>query len=169
MTSIRPRPATITSRYNIPCQTLSRQIPQKSAGVSWEDVVNRDGLWTSLLTGLSITEWSDSPLSYKLRAFQKCCTVLDDTLSALEDSQKVVRRVPEHSLLSITCFFKGAFMGRTISFRVDIIKAQICKALLAQLKVLCSINHFRPGTRRPERINRIGALVHRSTSFFSRL
>jgi hypothetical protein len=35
-----------------------------------EDVVNLDGLWTSLLTGLSITEWSDSPLSYKLRIFE---------------------------------------------------------------------------------------------------
>ncbi|KAI0272967.1 hypothetical protein BGY98DRAFT_1000415, partial [Russula aff. rugulosa BPL654] len=35
-----------------------------------EDIVNRDGLWTSLLTGLSITEWSDSPLSYWLRVFE---------------------------------------------------------------------------------------------------
>jgi hypothetical protein len=105
-----------------------------------EDVVDRDGLWTSLLTGLSITEWSDSPISYKLRIFDNCCTVLDATLSALEDSWTVDWRAPELSLLlqhfesfSTRCV-RGAFTGRPISFRVDIIKAQICKALLVQFK-----------------------------------
>ena len=105
-----------------------------------EDVVNDDGLWTSLLTGLSITEWSDSPLSYQLRVFENCCTVLDATLSALEDSQKVDWRAPELSLLLqhfelfISSCFQDAFTAKAISFRVNIIKLQICKALLAQFK-----------------------------------
>jgi hypothetical protein len=86
-----------------------------------EDVVNRDRLWTSLLTGLSITEWSDSPLSYKLRVFENCCTVvivLDATLSALEDSQQTDWRTPELSLLLqhfelfITRCFQDAFTGK---------------------------------------------------------
>jgi hypothetical protein len=108
-----------------------------------EDVVNCDGLWTSLLNDLLITEWSDNPLSYRLRVFEDCCTILDATLSALEFSQKVDWRVPEldlllqHVELFITRWdqcFHGAFLGRAISFRVDIIKAQICRALLAQFK-----------------------------------
>jgi len=103
-----------------------------------EDVVNRDGLWTSLLTGLSITEWSDSPLSYKLRVFENCCTVLDATLSAesaLEDSQKVDWRTPELSLLLqhfelfITRCFKSAFMVRAISFCVDVIVSRLKSAV----------------------------------------
>ena len=105
-----------------------------------EDIVNRDGLWTSLLIGLSITERSDSPLSYSLRVFENCCTVLDATLSALEDSQKVDWRAPElglllqHFELFIPRCSRSAFIGRAISFRVDNIKAQICKALLAHFK-----------------------------------
>jgi hypothetical protein len=105
-----------------------------------EDIVNRDGLWTSLLTGLSITEWSNIPFPYRLRVFENCCTVLDATLSALEDSQKVDWGAPELSLLLQhfelfnTLCSQGTCMGRGTSLRVDIIKAQICKALLVQLK-----------------------------------
>lgn len=106
-----------------------------------EDIINRDGLWTNLLTGLSITEWSNSPLPYRIRVFESCCTILGATLPALEDSQKVDWGAPELSLLlqhfelSITLCSQGAFMGRATSLRVDMIKAQICRALLVQLKV----------------------------------
>ena len=105
-----------------------------------ENVVDRDGLWTSLLTGLSMTEWSDNPLSYKLHIFENCCTVLDASLSPLEDSRKVDWRTPELSLLLqhfelfISRYFQGAFVGRATGFRVGIIKAQICKALLVQFR-----------------------------------
>ena len=102
-----------------------------------EDIVDSDGLWTSLLTGFSIT---DGPISCKLRVLENCCTVLDSTLSTLEDSQKVDWRAPElgsllqHLELFVTYYFRGAFQGREINFRVGIIKVRFCKALLAQVK-----------------------------------
>jgi hypothetical protein len=105
-----------------------------------EDVVNCDGLWTMLLTDLSNNEWSDSPISYKLRVFENCATVLGVVFSALKDSPRMNWRAPElGSLLQrlelfMTYYFRGAFLGRAISFRVGIIKARFCKALLAQLK-----------------------------------
>jgi hypothetical protein len=45
------------------------------------NVVNRDGQWTMLLMGHSNNEWSDSPVSYKLRVFENCATVLDVVFS----------------------------------------------------------------------------------------
>jgi hypothetical protein len=101
-------------------------------------VVNRDNLWTSLQVNLWNTQRSDCPIPDKLRIFEDCCTVLDIALSVLEDSQKVDWRAPEFGSLSnhfesfITHCFQGAFMGRATSFRVGIIKARFCKALLAQ-------------------------------------
>ena len=101
-------------------------------------VVNRDDLWTSLQVNLWNTQMSDSPTPDKLRIFEDCCTVLDIAFSVLEDSQEVDWRAPEFGSLSnhfesfITHCFQGAFMGRATSFRVGIIKARFCKALLAQ-------------------------------------
>ncbi|KAF8489957.1 hypothetical protein F5888DRAFT_1139320 [Russula emetica] len=74
----------------------------------------------------------------KLRIFEDCCTVLDKAFSVLEDSQEVDWRAPEFGSLSnhfesfINHCFQGAFMSRATSFRVGIIKARFCKALLAQ-------------------------------------
>ena len=105
-----------------------------------EKVVNRDNLWTSLQVNLWNTQRSDSPIPDKHRIFEDCCTVLDLSISVLEDSQKVDWRAPEFGSLSnhfesfITHCFQGAFMGRATSFRVGIIKARFCKALLAQFK-----------------------------------
>jgi hypothetical protein len=103
-----------------------------------EKVVNRDDLWTSLQVNFWNTQRSDCPIPDKLRIFEDCCTVLDIAFSVLEDSQEVDWRAPEFGSLSnhfesfITHCFQGAFMGRATSFRVGIIKARFCKALLAQ-------------------------------------
>ena len=103
-----------------------------------EKVVSHDDLWTSLQVNLWNTQRSDSPIPDKLRVFEDCCTVLDIAFSVLEDSQEVDWRAPEFGSLSnqfesfITHCFQGAFMGRATIFRVGIIKARFCKALLAQ-------------------------------------
>jgi hypothetical protein len=103
-----------------------------------EKVVNRDNLWTSLQVNLWNTQRFDSPIPDKHRIFEDCCTVLDLTFSVLEDSQEVDWRAPEFGSLSnhfeslITHCFQGAFMGRATSFRVGVIKARFCKALLSQ-------------------------------------
>ena len=103
-------------------------------------VVNHDYLWTSLQVNIWNAQRSDTPIPDKLRIFEDCCTVLDTALSVLEDSQQVDWRAPEFGSLSnhfesfITHCFQGAFMGRATSFRVGIIKARFCKAILAQFK-----------------------------------
>ncbi len=105
-----------------------------------EKVVRNDDLWTSLQVNLWNTRKSDSPTSDKLHVLEDCCTVLDVTFSALEDSQEVDWRAPEFGTLAqhfesfISHCFQGAFMGRATSFRVGIIRARFCKALLAQFK-----------------------------------
>jgi hypothetical protein len=102
--------------------------------------VNRDSLWTSLQVNLWNTQRFDIPIPDKHRILEDCCTVLDLTFSVLEDSQEVDWRAPEFGSLSnhfeslITHCFQGAFMGRATSFRVGIIKARFCKALLAQFR-----------------------------------
>jgi hypothetical protein len=103
-------------------------------------VVNCDDLWTSLQVNLWNTQRSDCPIPDKLRIFEDCCTVLDIAFSVLEDSPEVDWRAPEFGSLSnhfesfISHCFQGAFMGRATSFRVGIIKARFCKALLAQFR-----------------------------------
>ena len=105
-----------------------------------EDVVNRDGLWTILLMGLSNNDRSDSSISYKLRVVESCVTVLDVVFLTLENSPRMNWRAPDlgsllqHLELFMTYYFRGALLGRVISFRAGIIKARFCKALLAQLK-----------------------------------
>ena len=103
-----------------------------------EKVVCHDDLWTSLQVNLRNTEISDSPTPDKLRIFEDCCTVLDLAFLVLEDSEKTDWRAPElGSLLQhfdsiITHYFQGAFMGRATSFRVGLINARFCNAILAQ-------------------------------------
>ena len=67
--------------------------------------------------------------------------MLDLAFSVLEDSRKVDWRAPEFGSFSqhfesfITHCFQGTlFMSRPTSFRIGIIKARFCKALLAQFK-----------------------------------
>jgi hypothetical protein len=103
-----------------------------------EQVVCHDDLWISLRENLWNTQNSDSPIPDKLRVFEDCCTVIDLAFSVLEDSRNVDWRAPEFGSLSqyfqsfITDCFQGAFVGIATSFRVGIIKARFCKALLAQ-------------------------------------
>jgi hypothetical protein len=103
-----------------------------------EKVVSDDDLWTSLQVNLWNTQRSDSPTPDKHRVFEDCCTVVDLAFSVLEDSRKVDWRAPEFGSLAqhwesfIAHCFQGAFMGRATSFRVGVIKARFCKALLAQ-------------------------------------
>ena len=98
-----------------------------------EKVVRHDNLWTCLQGNLSNTKKSnsDSPTPEKLRVFGHCCTVLDLVFSVLEDSLEVDWRSPEFGSLSQRFNdFQGALT--TIDFRVDVINARFCKALLAQ-------------------------------------
>ena len=103
-----------------------------------EKVVRDDGLWTSLQVNLWNAQRLEGPTHDKLHIFEDCCTVIDLALSVLEDSQKVDWRAPEFGSLAqhfesfITDYFQDAFMGRSTSFRIGIIKARFCKALLAQ-------------------------------------
>ena len=101
-----------------------------------EKVIRDDDLWASLQMNLRNTQSPDSPTPDKLRVFKNCCTVLDVALSVLEDSRKVDWRAREfESLLqqfeSMITHFRGAYIGTT-RFRVGVIKARFCKALLAQ-------------------------------------
>jgi len=103
-----------------------------------EDLVREDGLWTSLQDNLWNALREDTPLPDKLRIFVACCTVLDQAFLALEDSQNVDWRAPEfgslgqHFEMFVARCFQGTFIGRATSFRVGIIKARFCRALLAQ-------------------------------------
>jgi hypothetical protein len=105
-----------------------------------EKVIRDDDLWTSLQVNLWNIQRSDSPTPDKLRVFENCCTVLDLAFSVLEDSEEVDWRAPEFGSLSqhfesfIAHCFQGAFMGRATSFRVGLIKARFCKALLSQFR-----------------------------------
>ena len=106
-----------------------------------EKVILHDELWTSLQVNLWNTQRSERPTPDKLRTFEDCCTVLDLAFTVLEDSREVDWRAPEFGSFSqhfesfITHCLQGAvFMGRATSFRIGIIKARFCKALLAQFK-----------------------------------
>ena len=128
---------------------FARCLPDYIAGLSppenrenlmkfMEDIVCKDDLWTSLQVNLWNAQRSPRPTPDKLRVFEDCCSVLDVVFSSLEDSTKVDWRVPEfgslvqHLELFITNCLQGSFMGRATSFRIGIIRARCCKALLAQ-------------------------------------
>jgi Family of unknown function (DUF6535) len=118
---------------------ISKNTP-KACMEFMEEVVRRDNLWTSLQENLSNTEKSDAnsptPASDKLRVFEHCCTVLDLAFSVLEDSREVDWRAPEFGSLSrnFESFIEQNFQGplAIINFRVGVINARFCKALLAQ-------------------------------------
>ncbi|KAH9999477.1 hypothetical protein BJV77DRAFT_595226 [Russula vinacea] len=105
-----------------------------------EKVVRHDNLWSCLQENLSNTEKSDAdsptPASDKLRVFEHCCTVLDLAFSVLEDSQEVDWRAPEFGSLSehFQSFIEHNLQCSLtiINFRVGVINARFCKALLAQ-------------------------------------
>ena len=103
-----------------------------------EDLVCYDELWTTLHVILGNSYRSDSPIPEKLRIFDTCCAVIDDVFIALENSQKVDWRAPEfgplahHFELFVTNCFQGTFVSRATAFRVGLIKARFCKAVLVQ-------------------------------------
>ena len=103
-----------------------------------EDLVCYDELWTTFQTILANSFQSDNPIPEKLRMFDTCCGVIDDVFIVLENSQKVDWRVPEfgplahHFELFVTSCFQGTFVSRATGFRVGLIKARFCKAVLAQ-------------------------------------
>jgi hypothetical protein len=105
-----------------------------------EGIVADDDLWTSLQVNLWNAQRSYHPTPDKLRIFKDCCTVLDVAFSSLESSTKVDWRAPEFGSLTqqfesfIAHCFQDSFMGRATSLRVGTIRAQCCKALLAQFR-----------------------------------
>jgi Family of unknown function (DUF6535) len=111
---------------------------EKDSMTFMEDLVNHDSLWTTLQVNLWNSLRSDNPIPDKLRVFEACCTVLDVALLVLEDSPKVDWRAPEfgslaqHFEISITQCLQSTFIGRATGFRIGLIKARYCKALLAQ-------------------------------------
>ena len=115
---------------------ISKNTP-KACREFMEEVVSQDNLWTSLQENISNTERSDadSHTPDNLRVFGHCCTVLDLTFSVLEDSREVDWRAPEFGSLSrhFESFIEQNFQGPgIINFRVGVINARFCKALLAQ-------------------------------------
>jgi len=103
-----------------------------------EDLVAYDELWTTLQIVLGNSYKSDASIPEKLRFFDTCCGVIDDIFIALENSERVDWRVPEfgplahHFELFVTNCFQGTFVSRGTGFRVGLIKARFCKAVLAQ-------------------------------------
>lgn len=117
---------------------IARLSPPEKRMKFMEDIVCNDDLWTSLQVNLWNAQRSDRPTPDKLRVFEDCCSVLDVVFSSLEGSAKVDWRVPEfgslvqHLELFITHSLQGSFMGRATSFRIGVIRARCCKALLTQ-------------------------------------
>ena len=103
-----------------------------------EGIVCDDGLWASLQVNLWNAQRSDVPIPDKLWVFKDCLTVINVAFRSLEDSTKVDWHAPEFGLLAhqfesfINHCFQGSFMARDTSFRVGVIRARCCKALLAQ-------------------------------------
>jgi hypothetical protein len=116
---------------------ISKNPPEVSRDFM-EKVVRYDDLWVSLQVNLWNTQRSDGLILEKHRVFEDCCTVIDLAFSVLEDSRKVDWRAPEFGSLTqhwesfIAHCFQVVFMGRATSFRVGVIKARFCKALLSQ-------------------------------------
>ncbi|KAI9442075.1 hypothetical protein BJY52DRAFT_1318691, partial [Lactarius psammicola] len=111
--------------------------PDKSVGFM-EGLVCYDNLWSSLQVNLWNSLRSNTFIPDKLRVFERCCTVIDAAFMTLEDSQIADWRAPDLGSLShyfelfVTDCFQGMFIERAIGFRVGLIKARFCKAVLAQ-------------------------------------
>jgi hypothetical protein len=72
-----------------------------------------------------------------LHVFETCCAVMDAAFVALEHS-KVDWRAPDFGTLAhyfelfVTNCFQGIFIERAMGFRVGLIKARFCNAILTQ-------------------------------------
>jgi hypothetical protein len=102
-----------------------------------EGLVCYDHLWISLQVHLSNSLRPNGFTPAVLRVFDTCCTVIDAAFVALETS-KVDWRAPNFGSLAhyfelfVTDRFRGMFIERAIAFRVGLIKARFCRAVLAQ-------------------------------------
>jgi hypothetical protein len=111
--------------------------PEKSTELM-EGLVCYDYLWASLQDNLWNSLRSNNFIPTKLRVFDSCCTVINAAFVALENSQKVDWRAPDFGSLAhyfelfVTDCFQGMFVERSIGFRVGLVKARFCKAVLAQ-------------------------------------
>ena len=103
-----------------------------------EDLVLYDHLWISLHVQLSDSLRPNNSSPAMMRVFDTCCAVIDTAFVALEGSQKVDLRTPDFGSLAhyfelyVTDCFQGIFIERAIGFRVGLIKARFCNAVLAQ-------------------------------------
>ena len=103
-----------------------------------EVLVLHDHLWISLLVHLLNSLRPDSFTPAMIHVFETCCTVIDTAFVALEGSQKVDLRTPDFGSLVhyfevyVTDCFRCMFIERAIGFRVGLIKARFCNAILAQ-------------------------------------
>ena len=111
--------------------------PEKSFELM-EGLVCYDNLWISLQVHLSNSLRPNNFIVTMMRTFDNCCTVIDAAFVSLENSQKVDWRAPEFGSLAhhfdsyVTDCFQGMFIERAIAFRVGLIKARFCRAVLAQ-------------------------------------
>ena len=111
--------------------------PEKSREFM-EGLVLYDRLWISLQVHLLNSLRPDSFTPAMIRAFDICCTVIDTAFVTLEGSQKVDLRAPDFGSLAhyfevyVTDCFRGMFAEKAIEFRVGLIKARLCNAILAQ-------------------------------------
>ena len=103
-----------------------------------EGLVLYDHLWISLQAHLVDSLRPNTFIPGTIRVFDTCCTVIDTALVALENSQRVDLRTSDFGSLAhyfdvyVTDCFQGMFVGRAIGFRVGLIKARFCNAILAQ-------------------------------------
>ncbi|KAH9017223.1 hypothetical protein EDB85DRAFT_682169 [Lactarius pseudohatsudake] len=110
---------------------------ERSVGIM-EGLVCYDHLWTSLQVNLLNSLRSNTFILDKLRVFDRCCTVIDAAFALLENSPNVDWRSPDLGSLShyfelfVTDCFQGVYIDRAIGFRVGLIKARFCKAVLTQ-------------------------------------
>jgi hypothetical protein len=110
--------------------------PEKSIGFM-EGLVHYDHLWSSLQVHLSTSFRPNGFNPAMLHVIDTYCTVIDSAFVALEHSN-VDWRAPDfgslaHSFeLFVTACFRGMFIERVTGFRVGLIKARFCRAVLAQ-------------------------------------
>jgi hypothetical protein len=111
--------------------------PKQSVAELMEGLVLRDHLWTSLQVHLANSLQPNSSIQTMLHVFETCCIVIDAAFVALENSN-VDWRAPDFGSLAhyfelfVTDCFQGIFIERAIAFRVGLIKARFCKAILSQ-------------------------------------
>ena len=125
--------------------------PEESAKLLM-GLIRRNYLWTSLQGQLSNSLRPNNSVPAILRIFERCCIVIDAAFVALEKS-KVDWRATDFGELAhyfelfATDCFRGVFLERAVGFRVGLIKARFCRAVLAQFL---------------DELNREGTVVFRS-------